>query len=58
MYKKRLSHSPKLELTKRQRMHLLLSALVFVFVMAYAVYLAAHSTEIIVRRSISDSKAN
>jgi hypothetical protein len=58
MYKKRLKHPPKLDLTKRQRVHIVLGAVLLVLVMAYGIYLAANSTELIVRRSVSHSKAN
>jgi hypothetical protein len=45
-------------LTKRQRTHILLGALLLVVVMAYAIYLAAKSTQLIVRIPVTHSKAN
>jgi hypothetical protein len=58
MYKKRLNYPPKLDLTKRQRVRIVLSAVLLVLVMAYGIYLAANSTQLIVRESVSHSKAN
>ncbi len=58
MYKKRLKHPPRLDLTKRQRVHIVLGAVLLVVVMAYAIYLAAKSTQLIVRIPVTHNKAN
>ncbi len=44
MHKKGFNRAPKLDLTRRQRMHILLAALLLVIAMAYAIYLGVHTS--------------